>query len=114
MGTSASSLLHRRAVRRHGNKPLPDRRDEGEKQDKQEEFLFFEEERQGPAAMEARGAMLRDRARRREGTVFNTWDDLRESALCFLVALNCKYHATNAPSISYLILRFLLTKLHNV
>jgi hypothetical protein len=35
--------------------------------------------------------MLRDRARRREGTVFDTGKDLRESALCYLVALNCTY-----------------------
>ncbi|XP_051230674.1 uncharacterized protein [Lolium perenne] len=88
MGTSASSLLHRRPVRRHGYKSLPDRHDEEEKQEKHEEFIFFEEERQGPAALEARGAMLRDRARRREGTVFDTGKDLRESALCYLVALN--------------------------
>src|SRR4051812_20521312 len=44
------------------------------------DILFFEEELQGPAALEARGRMQRDRARRRQGTVFETWLDLRDSA----------------------------------
>ncbi|XP_044424951.1 uncharacterized protein [Triticum aestivum] len=116
MGTSASSFLDRRDARRRGYEPIP-RHDEDEKgmpiayeeqkdileqmsiprrdddrsqpqQQQEEDIILFEEERQGPAALEARARVLRGRAFR-QGTVFRTWQDLKDSALCYLIALNC-------------------------
>ncbi|XP_020180067.2 uncharacterized protein [Aegilops tauschii subsp. strangulata] len=58
-----------------------------QQQQEQEDIILFEEERQGPAALEARARVLRGRAFR-QGTVFETWQDLKDSALCYLIALN--------------------------
>ncbi|XBH63769.1 hypothetical protein VPH35_117667 [Triticum aestivum] len=102
MGTSASSLLDGHAARRRGYERIP-RHDEGLKEEEEEHMSIprhdegekeehtsiprHDEERQGPAALEARGRMLRNRARC-QATVFATWKDLRDSALCYLLALN--------------------------
>ena len=111
MGTSASSLLDGHAACRRDYERIPrhderqkekeehmsiPRHDEGQKKEEHtsiprhnmEDILFFEEERQGSAALEARGRMLRNRARC-QASVFATWKDLRDSALCYLLALNC-------------------------
>ncbi|XBH79508.1 hypothetical protein VPH35_105466 [Triticum aestivum] len=111
MGTSASSLLDGHAACRRDYERIPrhderqkekeehmsiPRHDEGQKKEEErtsirrhnvEDILLFEEERQGPAALEARGRMLRTRARC-QASVFTTWKDLRDSALCYLLALN--------------------------
>jgi hypothetical protein len=79
------SLLRRHAAVSPDYEPIP-RCDE----EKEYEVMFFEEERLGPAALEARGDRCMASGRRRRGWSFAISQNYKEAALAYVLAENCR------------------------